>query len=105
MRNAILAALFLLLVSFSSARALTATPSPTPTATPFPVMCTPPPCPPEGYLTCGNANGCPGGCGTICVLPTVEPESEPVTIPEPVTILLLGTGVAGLASYVAARRR
>ena len=46
----------------------TSMPSPIATPTPFPV-CTPPPCSSPGYLTCGNPNGCPGGCGTICVVP------------------------------------
>jgi len=45
-------------------------PPPTPTKTPTPfLMCTPPPCP-GGNFACGNPNGCPGGCGTICLTAT-----------------------------------
>jgi hypothetical protein len=40
----------------------------TPTATPI-IMCTPPACS-GGKLSCGNPNGCPGGCGTVCTMPT-----------------------------------
>ncbi len=40
----------------------------TPTPTPF-LMCTPPPCS-GGVFACSNPNGCPGGCGTICLTPT-----------------------------------
>lgn len=36
--------------------------------TPF-VMCTPPACS-EGALVCGDPNGCPGGCGTVCMMPS-----------------------------------
>jgi hypothetical protein len=39
-----------------------------PPATPTPtsqISCTPPACS-NGVLTCGDPNGCPGGCGTIC---------------------------------------
>jgi hypothetical protein len=38
------------------------------TVTPMPqLMCTAPACPADwGRLTCGNSQGCPGGCGTIC---------------------------------------
>lgn len=43
----------------------------TPTPTPF-LMCTPPPCS-GGDLTCGKPDGCPGGCGTICVTATPTP--------------------------------
>jgi hypothetical protein len=41
------------------------------TPTPF-IMCTPPACQ-GGQLTCGNPNGCPGGCGTICIQATPAP--------------------------------
>jgi hypothetical protein len=38
--------------------------SPTPT---FMIMCTAPACSSgQGVLACGNPNGCPGGCGTVC---------------------------------------
>ena len=40
----------------------------TPSPTPF-LMCTPPPCSGGGFA-CGDPNGCPGGCGTICLTPT-----------------------------------
>jgi LysM repeat protein len=45
---------------------------PQPTATPYP-MCTPPICLAPGHLACGNPNGCPNGCGTICVMPPPPP--------------------------------
>ena len=48
--------------------AATSTPLPAATATPI-IMCTPPPCAAPNYLACGSPNGCPGGCGTICVAP------------------------------------
>lgn len=45
-----------------------------PTITPSisypPIQCTPPVCPETGdsatRYKCGNPNGCPGGCGTVC---------------------------------------
>jgi hypothetical protein len=43
--------------------------TPTPT---FIIMCTPPACT-DGALTCGNPDGCPGGCGTICATLTPTP--------------------------------
>lgn len=40
--------------------------TPTPTSTSSSqISCTPPACS-NGVLACGNPNGCPGGCGTIC---------------------------------------
>lgn len=49
---------------------LTLTLSPTPSTVPSPsMMCTPPACS-NGVLACGSADGCPGGCGTICQMPT-----------------------------------
>jgi len=41
------------------------------TPTPF-VMCTAPACE-GGELVCGDPNGCPGGCGTICIFATLTP--------------------------------
>ena len=41
------------------------------TPTPF-IMCTPPACS-GGVLACGDPNGCPGGCGTICIVATPTP--------------------------------
>lgn len=52
--------------------AATNTPMPAATSTPI-IMCTPPPCAAPNYLACGNPNGCPGGCGTICVAPVPPP--------------------------------
>jgi len=43
----------------------------TPGLTSFP-MCTPPACP-GGTLACGSPDGCPGGCGTICLTATPTP--------------------------------
>ena len=52
------------------------------------------------------------GCGCLVVEPTSTPTAmptpapaEPVSIPEPITLLLFGSGIVGLAGYVAARRR
>ncbi|MGB8981215.1 MAG: carboxypeptidase-like regulatory domain-containing protein [Anaerolineales bacterium] len=44
----------------------------TPGLTSFP-MCTPPACP-GGTLDCGSPDGCPGGCGTICLTATPSPK-------------------------------
>ena len=43
----------------------------TPPPTPF-IMCTAPACP-GGVLVCGDPNGCPGGCGTVCIRATPTP--------------------------------
>jgi hypothetical protein len=43
--------------------------TPTPT---FIIMCAPPACT-DGALTCGNPDGCPGGCGIICATLTPTP--------------------------------
>jgi len=43
------------------------------------VQCTPPPCASPGTLVCGDPDGCPGGCGTVCQMP------EPVCTPPPCT--------------------
>lgn len=71
----------------------TATPRPptaTPTATPMPV-CTPPLCE-TGELRCpaDDPDGCPGGCGTVCVDAEAaagedarEPILPPITFPPP----------------------
>jgi hypothetical protein len=50
---------------------VTLTIAPTPTPTLF-GQCTPPACS-GGVLTCGNPNGCLGGCGTICLTETPTP--------------------------------
>ena len=42
----------------------------TSTPTPF-LMCTAPACP-GGDLVCGKPEGCPGGCGTICLTATPQ---------------------------------
>lgn len=44
----------------------------TATATPIPVMCTAPACS-DGILVCGVPDGCPLGCGTICLPTTSTP--------------------------------
>lgn len=41
------------------------------TPTPY-VMCTPPVCT-DGVLACGSSNGCPGGCGTVCIAASPTP--------------------------------
>jgi hypothetical protein len=44
-----------------------------PSSTPTPyIVCTPPACS-GGVLTCGNPNGCTGGCGTVCLTATPAP--------------------------------
>lgn len=42
------------------------------TPTPLIVMCTPPACL-DGVLVCGSPNGCPAGCGAICLPVTSTP--------------------------------
>jgi photosystem II stability/assembly factor-like uncharacterized protein len=46
--------------------------------TPRPV-CTPPPCASDETYACGAADGCPGGCGTICVRKTPDPNAPTPT--------------------------
>jgi hypothetical protein len=46
--------------------------TPTPTME-YILMCTAPACSAGGLLTCGDSNGCPGGCGTICITLTPAP--------------------------------
>ena len=50
--------------------------TPLPTYTPFPV-CTPPPCTEDQVYYCPGE--CPGGCGTLCAIPT-PPPSAPVIL-------------------------
>lgn len=44
------------------------------------LMCTPPACAPGEVYACGNSDGCPGGCGTVCAAPTAAP-GRPATGP------------------------
>ncbi len=44
----------------------------TQTPTPYLLMCTPPACS-GGVLICGGTDGCPGGCGAVCLLSTPTP--------------------------------
>ena len=101
MRAVILWSFCLLLLTASVANAQT--PTPAPTETPI-VFCTPPPCQ-NGSLVCGNPNGCPGGCGTICLMPEPGSTSEPISIPEPVTFVLFGMGLSGVARYAVRQRQ
>lgn len=56
-------------------------PGPTSNEEPRPV-CTPPLCAPDQVYYCPDE--CPGGCGTICVIPTPEPPTaEPLTAEPP----------------------
>jgi hypothetical protein len=53
----------------------TSTPTLTPSATPiatFIISCTPPACT-NGVLACGLESGCPGGCGTVCMINSPTP--------------------------------
>jgi hypothetical protein len=44
------------------------------------IQCTPPPCAADETYACGAPNGeCPGGCGTICVKKTPDPNAAPTT--------------------------
>ncbi len=49
----------------------------TPTAPVAPV-CTPPPCPSGGILTCPTPGACPGGCGVVCVTPSAPPSGPAI---------------------------
>jgi LysM repeat protein len=79
----------------------TSTPVPPPTATPI-IVCTPPPCFAPNYLACGNPNGCPGGCGTICVAP-VPPLPPPPPPPPAYSILGYHTVKPGETLYCIGR--
>lgn len=54
-----------------------------------PTACTPPPCASDETYACGSADGCPGGCGTICVKKTPD-ANAPTPTPTPTP-----TGSAG----------
>ena len=43
------------------------------------IQCTPPPCAADETYACGRAEGCPGGCGTICVKLTPDAGAAPTT--------------------------
>lgn len=61
----------------SSSTKIKSTPTPKITISP---VCTPPPCPTGGKLNCPSDKQCPGGCGVVCVKPTLTPtpvESTP----------------------------
>ena len=53
------------------------------------IQCSPPPCAADETYACGAPNGdCPGGCGTICVKRTPDPDApatDAATVPPAVT--------------------
>ena len=56
---------------------LSPTSTPEPTCQPRPIntliVCTRPPCPPGGHYECCYDDGCPRGCGVVCITPTNSP--------------------------------
>lgn len=67
--------------------------TPPPTSTPLDVtpilMCTPPPCS-SNHFICDNPNGCPGGCGVTCLIPSPTP-LPPQETPTPLPLLPVET--------------
>jgi hypothetical protein len=58
------------------------------------------------YAGRSNGNGFAGDNGNhYGSLKDRNTVSDPVSIPEPLTLLLLGSGIAGLAGWAAVRRR
>jgi hypothetical protein len=46
------------------------------------IQCSPPPCAADETYACGSPNGdCPGGCGTICIKKTADPNEPPTVTP------------------------
>lgn len=64
--------------TFTAAAPATTAPPAAPSETPAP-FCTPPPCAADETYACGAANGCVGGCGTICVTKTPDPAQPSAT--------------------------
>lgn len=77
----------------------TATPTSTPTNTPVPPTNTPTNTPPGPTNTPTRIATLPPDT------PTPVPPNPPVPIPEPVTVVLFGTGLAALSAAVASRRK
>ena len=67
----------------------TATPTSTPTVTP----------------TTPVETATPTATGTTAPTSTAQPPAPPVTIPEPITVVLFGTGLAALSAAAASRRK
>ncbi|MEZ4614465.1 MAG: PEP-CTERM sorting domain-containing protein [Caldilineaceae bacterium] len=84
-------------------------PSPTPTDTAVPPTNTPTPTPTNTPVVPTDTPVVPTNTPTVIVtLPPdtpTPPPSTPVPIPEPVTVVLFGTGLAALSAAVASRRK
>ena len=60
-----------------------------------PVVCTPPPCS-SGSFTCPpEGNGCPGGCGVVCVTPAIVCTPPPCPAGGTLTCPPAGNGCPG----------
>lgn len=85
--------------------------TPTPTDTTVPPTDTPTPTATDTPVPPGTDTPVPPVTDTPTLVPTptstlvVSPPTGPVPVPEPVTVVLFGTGLAALSAAVAARRK